>query len=357
MLFKRSEHCSVSIMKKTVYTFDPSHVEHTTSGHPEQKGRLERVWSVMSDAGLTDQLVRLETPEADMSHIKVVHSTRYIDHLHYMVHQGLSYLDPDTYCTQHSLEVALRGVGGLLNITDAVLSGKADNGMALLRPPGHHARPHAAMGFCLFGNVAIAAKYAQRKYGLEKILVLDFDVHHGNGTQEMLYDDPNILFMSVHGAPPFYPESGFIQETGREEGEGYTVNVPLLPGAGDETYQHVFQRVFEPLVARFRPQAIFVSAGYDAHWMDPMAHMHVSTAGFNAMILALMSWADQYAEGRLVATLEGGYHVNALAHSVTQTLTLLNNPDAKLEDPFGPYKDGEMKAEELINSIAHFWRV
>lgn len=344
-------------MMRTAFTYDPSHIEHSAPGHPEQKGRLLAVWKALNDQGLAEKLIRLETPLAPLDLIQETHSTRYIEHLHYMVHQGLSYLDADTYCTQHSLEVAQRGLGGLLHLTDAVLRGEVDNGMALPRPPGHHARPHTAMGFCIFANVAIAAKHARKVHGVDRVLILDFDVHHGNGTQEVCYQDPNILFMSLHGAPPFWPALGHISETGEAEGEGYTVNVPLPQGVGDEGYLAAFRQILAPIAARFKPELILVSAGYDAHWRDPIGCMKVSTWGFDQMVLELMSWADQYCSGRLVFALEGGYDEPALAHSVYHTLALLQDPTAKLVDELGKSPEAGLYPQKMIEGIAKFWRV
>lgn len=342
---------------RTAYTFDPTHVEHSAFGHPEHKGRLDAVWAMMQETGLADRLPRLATPEAPLEFIRQFHSARYIEHVHYMVHQGLSYLDPDTYCTQHSLEVALRAVGALTTLTDAVATRQVDNGMALVRPPGHHAMPHTAMGFCLFGNVALAANHARQKHGVERILIMDFDVHHGNGTQAFFYDDPNVLVCSVHGGPPFWPNTGLIHETGTGDGTGATVNIPLPFGVGDDGYRLAFDRVFTPIANRFKPEMVFLAAGFDAHWMDPMGQNRLSTRGYNYLLKRVMEWADQHANGRLVVALEGGYSPEVLAHSVKHTFALLENPTTKLEDPYGPSPEHGYPIASLIADLVDFWQL
>jgi acetoin utilization deacetylase AcuC-like enzyme len=349
----------------TLYTYDPNHILHTLPAHkdiqdhPESHFRVEAIINEIQRIGLDKKLRGLEAHKdhftsADWDTIRLVHGNRYIEHLQYMVHQGFGHLDEDTYCTQHSVEVALQGVGALLSVTEKVLTAQATNGMALIRPPGHHARAHTAMGFCLFANVAIATQWARKYLGAERIAIVDFDVHHGNGTQEIFYYDPNVLFMSLHGEPPFWPGSGLVSERGAEEGYGANVNIPLPMGTGDNGYLAAFRNILSPLVNRFKPEVIFLSAGYDAHWLDPLGQMRLSTFGFDRLILEMMSWADQHCNGRFVAALEGGYNLDALAHSATHTLSLLHDPNAPLVDELGRSPEPERDVSDLLGEMQHF---
>jgi len=230
-------------------------------------------------------------------------------------------------------EVARYAAGGVIKATDAVMNGEVSSVFALVRPPGHHATPSQAMGFCLFNNVAIAAKYALKQYGLERIAIIDFDVHHGNGTNDAFYDDPRVLYVSTHQYP-HYPGSGGAEETGGGNGRGTTVNIPLPAGCGDAEFRQVFTEIITPVVRRFGPQLIIVSAGYDPHWSDELAMMRVSVRGFGEMATLIKGLADELCNGKMVFALEGGYNLNALAASVTATFdVLLGNAVA---DPIGP---------------------
>jgi acetoin utilization deacetylase AcuC-like enzyme len=221
-----------------------------------------------------------------------------------------------------SHSAASLAAGGLVKGVDLVMKGQLDTIFALVRPPGHHATTSTAMGFCLFNNIAIAANEARRKYGVERILIADFDVHHGNGTQEAFYQDPGVLYFSVHQYP-LYPGTGSVTEIGAGPGVGYTVNVPLPPWSGDREYIRAFEEVLVPLARRFRPQLILSSAGYDAHWADDMSFMQLSAGDFGRITSILRQLADDLCDGRLVLALEGGYHLQALASSVEATLSVL----------------------------------
>jgi acetoin utilization deacetylase AcuC-like enzyme len=227
----------------------------------------------------------------------------------------------------------LYAAGGLLQATEAVVSHKLDSAFALVRPPGHHATRTDAMGFCLFNNIAIAARHAEKKIHLSRVLIADFDVHHGNGTQEIFYDDPGVFYFSVHQYP-LYPGTGRIAETGTGDGQGTTANVPLPPGCGDEPYLQVFQQILVPLAHRFRPELILVSAGYDAHWADSISYMQMTVSGFAQMVSLLKQLARDLCQGRLVLTLEGGYHLTALSHSVKATFEVLLGK-TEFDDPLG----------------------
>jgi len=232
-----------------------------------------------------------------------------------------------------SYEVARYAAGGVITATDAVFDGKVDSAFALVRPPGHHATPEHAMGFCLFNNLAIATRYALKKRNLERIAIIDFDVHHGNGTQDTFYKSPDVLYTSTHESP-FYPGTGSVAETGSGTGKGTTVNIPLPAGCGDTEYSLVFEQIIKPAVRRFKPQFIMVSAGYDLHWADPLALMQLTVAGCTRIAGIIKGLADELCDGRLVFTLEGGYNLAALATSISATLkVLMGNPD--IDDPLG----------------------
>ena len=223
-----------------------------------------------------------------------VHTEAYLDLLRRVSATAApTFLDADTYAGPDALTIALLSAGGALGACDGVLSGSADNGLAAIRPPGHHAMPSRAMGFCLLGNVAIAARYAQRQYGIERVLIIDYDVHHGNGTEAMFYDDPSVLYVSTHQYP-FYPATGAVTDIGTGHGEGYTVNIALPAGSGDANYAKVFEQIVWPAAERFEPQLILVSLGFDAYWEDPLAGMRVTLSGYSHLAGEVIRMAQRY---------------------------------------------------------------
>lgn len=232
---------------------------------------------------------------------------------------------PDTQISEESFEIARLSAGSALRLVDGVMEGKLDNGFALMRPPGHHAERDLALGFCLFNNVAIAARYIQKKYGLKKILIVDWDVHHGNGTQHYFYEDPSVFYFSVHQYP-FYPGTGSAEEKGRGAGLGTTVNVPLPAGCGDGEYLEVFKKSFYPRAIEFAPEFLLISAGFDAHACDPLGQMEVTREGYKKMTMIVQSVAEKCAGSRIISLLEGGYHLEALADSVQVHLESLWAP-------------------------------
>ncbi len=333
----------------TALTYDPFNLQHTFPRHPEHAGRLAGTWNLLEADGILERLLRVESRPAPLDAITAVHTARYVEQLEQMAARGGGKVDPDTYVVEATWQASLLAAGGLLAVTDAVLTGQAQNGFALVRPPGHHARPHTGMGFCLFGNVAVAARYAQKTYGLERVLIVDFDVHHGNGSQEMFWDDPSVLVFNTHQYP-FYPGSGALDETGAGPGAGFTVNLPFPPGVGDAGYLAAFRQVLAPVARRFRPALILLSAGFDAHWMDPLANERLSISGFGGLVGELMALAAELCGGRLVATLEGGYNLEVLPHCVLTTLRTLSADPAGLSDPFGPPPGQETDISELLGA-------
>lgn len=315
------------------YVYDPVYLRHDTGGHPENAARLEAIIAHLGQTGLIRQLVAIEPRPASVDELTLVHERQHISLIEDVARRGGGWLDPDTFVSSGSYEAALYAAGGAVAAVEAVMAGEVSGAFALVRPPGHHATPNQAMGFCLFNNLAIAAASALAQYGLERLAIIDFDVHHGNGTQATFNDDPRVLYVSTHEYP-FYPGTGSINEVGRGVAEGTKVNVPLPAGCGDDEYIAVFSQVVVPVVERFQPQFILVSVGYDGHWADPLAMMQLSTSGFARLAEIIKGLTERWCTGRLVLCLEGGYHLPALAASVKATFdVLLNN---KFEDPMGP---------------------
>ncbi len=327
----------------TAYAYDPFNLKHTLAGHPENYRRLERSWDLLEQDGILARLQRVECIPAAVETITTVHDAGYVEQLAQISASGGGRLDADTYVTEHSYEAARLAAGGLMKLVDAVCAGGADNGFALIRPPGHHARPSRGMGFCLFANVAIAARYAQKQHGAERVLIVDFDVHHGNGTQEIFYDDGSVFYFSIHQYP-YYPGSGDVDEIGVGPGEGSTLNVPLPAGVGDAAYLGALNQILGPAARRFRPDLILLSAGFDAHWMDPLAQHRVSIGGYVAMVETVLGLAAELCGGRLVVALEGGYNLDVLPHAILSTLRTLSGDEQGMSDPVGvaPGKDRDV---------------
>lgn len=338
-------------MPRTALTFDPTQEAHTSFGHPENHQRLEAVEGHLRSRGFFDSALLLPTSIAEWDAVRLVHTLGYTGSLRSSLSDRTVWLDPDTYMTPSSLDIALRSLGGTLACVDAVLGGDVANAFALNRPPGHHATPNRAMGFCLFNHIAIAARHAQQRHGMRRVAIVDFDVHHGNGTQDAFYDDPSVFFLSTHESP-LYPGTGPVDERGSGEAEGTTINVPLPAGCSDGVYAEVFRRIVEPALDRFEPDLILVSAGFDSHWKDPLANMNVSVAGFATLVRSLLSSADRLCGGRLVACLEGGYDLEALPLCVGTTLQLLLDAATPIEDPLGRSSRPEPDVSALIDQIA-----
>jgi len=304
------------------YVYDPIYLKHDTGQHVEVAARLEAIISHLEKTGLIKQLTLIKPRPATVDEIALVHAREYIKEIEEKAAKGGGWLDPDTVMSAGSYEAALYAAGGLIRAVEAVMGGEVSSAFALVRPPGHHATSRQAKGFCLFNNIAIATKYALDKYKLERILIIDFDVHHGNGTQETFYDNPRVMYISTHEYP-FYPGTGSLEETGSGAAEGTNINIPLPAGCGDAEYLKVFEQIIVPAARRFNPRLILVSAGYDTHRADPLAMMEVSTGGFGQMAEIIKGLADELCGGRLALTLEGGYDLNALAASVKATLDVL----------------------------------
>lgn len=320
-------------MKRTAISYDPFNRRHTREGHPENFRRLEETWNLLQIDGILHQITLIPSTPAPRQAVLRVHTPAYLERLESTAFFSGGHLDADTYLTHDSFDAALLATGGLLNVVDKVLHRQMDNGFALVRPPGHHALGHTGMGFCLLDNVAVAARWAQDVHGLHRILIVDFDVHHGNGTEAMFYDDPSVLFVSTHQYP-LYPGTGALEDIGAGAGQGYTANIPIPGGHGDASYAAIFEQVVWPLADRFQPQLILASAGFDAHWADPLAGIRLSLNGYALLCSELLRMADQYCGGKIVFVMEGGYNLEALSGGVCNLARLLLG-DAP-EDSLGP---------------------
>lgn len=318
---------------KTGYTFHETFLLHVKAGHPESPDRLRTILRLLKDSGMVEALQLIEAMPVSRELLDQVHARNHIELVRRISVAGRGRLDPDTYLNPASWAAASLAAGGAVGVTHAVLHGQTDNGFALVRPPGHHATPRHGMGFCLFNNVALAARAALNA-GLERVLIVDFDVHHGNGTQDIFYDTSQVLFFSIHQSP-LYPGTGLAEDIGVGGGEGYTVNVPLPVGVGDDGYLAIFEAVLIPIARRYAPQLILVSAGFDAHWADPLAGMRLSVNGFARLIRILRELAAELCGGRLVLVLEGGYNVDALSRAVLACFHVLHGVD-RIDDPLGP---------------------
>jgi acetoin utilization deacetylase AcuC-like enzyme len=318
---------------KAGLVYDPIYLEHDTGDHVENSRRLVDAMSYLKETGIKEKLASLRARPASLEELEMVHAPEYISYVKSKAEKGGGWLDPDTVMSQKSYEAALYAAGGVMVAVEAVMKGEVDNAFALVRPPGHHAVRDRAMGFCIFNNVAIAAKFALSKFNLNRVLIADFDVHHGNGTQDAFYADPKVLYFSTHQYP-FYPGTGWIDETGAGGGEGTTVNFPMSAGWGDEEYLRAFNEVLVPVARRFQPQLILVSAGFDAHWADHLAMMRVTITGFAQMAMILKELAAELCRGHLVFTLEGGYNLRVVASSTKATFDVLLG-NSEMDDPLG----------------------
>jgi len=322
-------------MQKTGLVADPRYLDHVAPDyHPERPERL-KILIDMADHLDRKGIVRLAPRRAQKDEILLVHDRSHYDLIEKTAGIQEFAIDADTFLSAKSFDTALLSAGGFLTVVEAVMEGKVDNGFALVRPPGHHAERNRAMGFCLFNNVAVAAAVLLEKYKLERVLIMDWDLHHGNGTQRIFYDDPRVLYVSLHQYP-FYPGTGAADETGSGAGAGFTVNIPLPGGCGDREYLAAFRTIVDPICTQFGPQFVLISAGFDAHKMDPLGGMNVTLAGFTEMARSMLAAAHDHAGGRAAAVLEGGYSLEALSSCVESVLGVMSEEDfARKHAPAG----------------------
>ena len=308
----------------TGFVFDELYLKHDTGpGFPERADRLTAIAERLKERGLTAKLAPLEPSVDAAKWIATIHDAAYIARVKQSCATGASHVGSrDAPVSKRSYDAAVAAASGVLTAIDAVVAGKARNAFCAVRPPGHHALRDRAMGFCLFNNVAIAARYIQRKHKLAKVLIVDWDVHHGNGTQAAFYDDPTVLFFSIHQSP-FYPGTGAADETGKGTGLGFTLNVPVPAGSGDEAFVRAFEQKLRPASNRFKPDFVLISAGFDAHEDDPIGGCRVTASGFARLTRIVKAIADAHCKGRLVSVLEGGYSLEGLADSAEAHVRVL----------------------------------
>jgi len=348
-------------MKPCGIVKDETYLKHDMGMyHPESPERLQVIYDMIEEFGSTLNLTTIPVRQASVDEISANHDVRYVEYIAATAGVRNTYLDPDTTACAYSWDAACRAVGGLLSLVEAVAADNIRNGFALVRPPGHHAERKRAMGFCFFNNIAVAARYALNKLGMQRVAIVDWDLHHGNGTQNAFYESDNVMFISTHQYP-HYPGSGAIREVGIGAGEGYTVNVPLAAGAGDAEYVTVFHALVAPVVEAYHPDLILVSAGFDAHESDPLGGMNLTESGYEQMVQILLSLAEELCGGRLVLTLEGGYNLAALRNSVKRILLQLSYYDPHNESlPPRPALDGlqpgfRKRLSEIIAIHSKYW--
>lgn len=350
-------------MKRTGIVQDPVYMEHVMDpGHPESPERLKVIYEMLKEEKKKAlPLVDVKPRPATREEVETTHTPAYIDRIASTAGKPHTRLDLDTSTSARSYEAALLAAGGFCELIEAVWKGRLDNGFALVRPPGHHAERDRAMGFCLFNNVAIGAHYAISRFSLERILIVDWDVHHGNGTQHEFYADPRVLYFSTHRYGFFYPGTGGAAEVGSGRGEGFTVNAPLSSGSGDAEYGAIFERILRPIALEYRPQMIMVSAGFDIHRDDPLGGMEVTETGFAGLTQILMEIADATAGGKVAFTLEGGYDIEGEKRSVKAVLgELAQAPLPQKENPEERAKPRNQQIERLILQLkeihGRYWK-
>ena len=333
-----------------VWLEHPSSLLHETGPHPEQPARIaaiERELSARDWLGFE----RVTSPAIDRAVLHTVHPEPYVASIERACAHGGGQLDVDTVVSPHSFEAALHAAGGAVRMVDLLLDGEAPSAFSAHRPPGHHALPACAMGFCLFNNIALAARYALDARGLDRVMIVDWDVHHGNGTNDIFHDTDRVLFVSIHQSP-LYPGTGPASDVGSGEGRGFTVNLPVGPGADDRLFGSLVDRVAVPLAQSFEPQLVLISAGYDAHRDDPLGSCEVTEEGYAAMTRSLR-WVCETLGIPVGCVLEGGYGLGALATSVAATLAALNEPVGARAPDAGA--DGPPAVEQARERVAQWW--
>jgi acetoin utilization deacetylase AcuC-like enzyme len=312
------------ITDPTGFAYDDVYLAHKTgAGHPERPERLTAIVERLGDRGLLSELSAIRPVAVATEWLTTVHSPEYVERVRTSCLAGRGYVDtPDAPASTNSYEVALLAAGGVMRAIDTVMEGKVKNAFCAVRPPGHHALSNRAMGFCLFNNVAIAARYVQKKHKLARVLIVDWDVHHGNGTQAAFYDDPTVFYFSTHQSP-FYPGTGNLEERGEGKGIGFTLNVPMPAGSGDAEYRKAFEEKLKPAADAFKPDFVLISAGFDAAKDDLLGLMKLTPDGYASLTRIVKSIAGEHCHGRLVSVLEGGYNLESLAASVEAHVRIL----------------------------------
>lgn len=350
----------------TAVMYTHKYLDHDTGpDHPETSDRLRVIMQELNRSGLlkTRKCSILTPKPAKLKDLELVHEPDYIELVQKTCSSGGGLLDiGDTVVSVESCKVAFLAVGGVLDAVNLVANGKARNAFALVRPPGHHAGPYYALGFCLFNNVAIAAAHLLRRLGLNRVLILDIDAHHGNGTQEIFYDTKKVLYVSLHQDPRGFPGTGFMDETGEGEGLGYTVNVPFPLRVDDRLYNKGFDQIAAPIIQQYKPQFILVSAGFDGHYTDPVGSLSLSMQGYSEVFSKILNLASQLCNGKLVVTLEGGYSLNFLGKMSTSAIARMAGIAYRVRDKSPvAHPNIRKKAEQVLSNVrriqSSFWQL
>lgn len=338
-------------MNKVGFVYHPVYLKHNTGEHVENSKRLLSIISRLDDTGIMEKLVHVEPRQATLRELGLVHEQKYISQIKDFTERGGGMVDAETVLSDESYEVARWAAGGVLEAVDKVMDGELDSAFAAIRPPGHHATADKAMGFCLFNNLAIAARYLTMSRALKRVVVIDFDVHHGNGIQEIFYKNHRVLYISIHQFPHF-PGTGAADVIGNSIATGTNLNIPLPPYSGDLEYLRVFKEIVEPAIRRFEPQFVLTAAGYDAHWVDTMSSTQVTISCFAKITRYIKDLAEEFCGGKMVFALEGGYDLNALSASVATTLNVLLGEN-HIEDPLGEPHEHYVapNIDELVREI------
>ena len=343
-------------MIPTGYVYDSAFLLHTLNGHPENASRLSAITDYLHTMNLLSFLIPVDFEGASHADLSYIHAPVYIERIRRLSEVGGGMLGQDTYVTSGTYHAACMAAGSVIGAVQAVLAGEMRRCFALVRPPGHHASSDHGEGFCLFNNIALGAAHALGRLkskppiALERVMIIDWDVHHGNGTESIYYRDPAVLYASIHQSP-LYPGTGSVSDMGTGNGHGYNINVPLPPGTGDLGYRDVVQEIISPAAMKFRPQLILVSVGYDVHWRDPLAGMLLSLDGITAVMAGLAKLSERLCDNRMVVVLEGGYDQEVLKYGVYNTFMVLLNNIQAVRDPIGPDARREVNIGSAIRQV------
>ena len=349
------------MLRKTGIIEDRRYLLHMAGfSHPESPERLAGIYEMLDNPAMSWKFTHIEAREATHDEIAIVHSPSYIDFIASTEGKDIVMLDADTMTSPDTYSIAKLAVGGVCNAVDQVLDGSVDNAFAFVRPPGHHAGKENAAGFCIFNNIAIAAMHAILKHRLKRVMIVDWDLHHGNGTQSIFYKDPRVLYFSAHQYP-YYPGTGSMQEIGQGKGEGYTINVPMKSGATDASYVNIFRKILEPVAMEYKPQLVLLSAGFDAYFNDPLGGMRITPDGFAALTRILLDIADKCCKGRFVSVLEGGYNVAGLAKSAKCVLEEMLDENHFSQEKFAALErdideDTDRLIRQVVSTVKPFWK-
>ncbi|MFC1851274.1 histone deacetylase [candidate division CSSED10-310 bacterium] len=335
---------------KTGIVYDEVFTKHAYSGHPENFDRLVAIRTLLTEKEILNLTTPVSARTATDEELELCHHSHYISQVKALSLRGGGMLDPDTYMNEYSCEAASKAVGGMIDLTTKILTGELNNGFALTRPPGHHATPNRGMGFCIFNTVAVAASALQTYHDCARVVIVDFDVHHGNGTQDILEDNASIMYISSHQFP-HYPGTGNFNAIGSKNAQGTKINIPLPHGTGDSGLKLAYSEIVFPVIKRFSPDFILISAGYDGHWQDYLAGLNFSLSGYHWLVTELINLADECCQGRIAFCLEGGYHRKVLANGVVNAFWSLLGQSDQVDDPIGSFQGHETDITAVVDKL------